>query len=273
MYALPSPIATSLARLRGYGATALLSAAEPLNDGPLFLVPIAIRFVAALVMLAIWQDVLGGHLGAAGMPLRAVLTYTLLAQALAPQLNLTSDLGEHLWDGSILGRFLWPQGLVAQVLATTAGRWLPDLLLGTAPMLLAASLLHVSVAPASPAAMAAFILSLGLAVTVGLAIDFAFTALTVSLGTTIWLIQQIRSATTALLSGSLIPLALMPWGLGGVLGWLPFAATASAPLRIYTGTGSVLPLLGGKLLWALVLWPSVWLFWTRNRERVAGYGG
>ncbi|HEX4214633.1 MAG TPA: hypothetical protein VIA06_15050 [Candidatus Dormibacteraeota bacterium] len=270
---MPSPIVTSLARLRGYGATALISAVEPLNDGPLFLIPIGIRFVAVLVMLAIWRDVLGAHPGAAGMPLGAVLAYTLLAQALAPQLNFTSDLGEHLWDGSILGRFLWPQGLVAQVLATTAGRWVPDLALGTAPMLLGASLLHVSVAPASPIALAAFLLSLGLAITVGLAIDFAFTALTVSLRTTIWLIEQIRNATTALLSGGIIPLALMPWGLGGVFGWLPFAATASAPLRIYTGTGPILPLLAGQLLWALVLWPAVWLLWTRNREKVAGYGG
>lgn len=270
---MPSLVLTSLARLRGYGATGLLSAAEPLHDGPLFLVPIAIRFVAVLVMLAIWRDALGGHPGAAGMPLRAVLTYTLLAQALAPQLNLTSDLGEYLWDGSVLGRFLWPQPLAAQVLATTAGRWLPDLALGTAPMLLAASLLHVSVAPVSPLAMAAFLLSLALSITVGLAVDFAFTVLTVSLGTSIWLILQIRSATTALLSGGAIPLALMPWGLGAVFGWLPFAATASAPLRIYTGTGPVLPLLLGQLLWAVVLWPAVWLLWVRNREKVAGHGG
>ena len=33
-------------------------------------------------------------------------------------------------------------------------------------------------------------------------------------------------ATATLLSGSLLPLAFYPWGIGDVFGWLPFAAMA-----------------------------------------------
>ena len=47
-------------------------------------------------------------------------------------------------------------------------------------------------------------------------------------------------------------LALMPWGIGDVLGYLPFASMASAPLRIYTGTGDPALLLGLQAFWLAV---------------------
>ena len=88
-----------------------------------------------------------------------------------------------------------------------------------------------------------------------------------------WLLGSFRAAVGTLLSGALLPLALLPWGLGQVLEWLPFAATASAPLRIVTGTGEPLPLLALQGAWALALWPLVGWLWRVNRERVVSHGG
>ncbi|HPL31003.1 MAG TPA: hypothetical protein PLG21_23405 [Anaerolineae bacterium] len=48
---------------------------------------------------------------------------------------------------------------------------------------------------------------------------------------------------------------------------------ASAPLRIYTGTGPALALLAMQAAWSLVLWPLAHRLWQANRERLVCYGG
>jgi ABC-type uncharacterized transport system permease subunit len=75
------------------------------------------------------------------------------------------------------------------------------------------------------------------------------------------------------LSGAVVPLALLPWGLGGALEWLPFASVAWAPLAIYTGMGDATRLIALQAFWALALWPLAGWLWRANREKVVGYGG
>jgi ABC-type uncharacterized transport system permease subunit len=57
------------------------------------------------------------------------------------------------------------------------------------------------------------------------------------------------------------------------MGWLPFASIASAPLRLYTGTGTAQELLPLQLLWATLLWPLTLWLWRVNQERMVSYGG
>jgi ABC-2 type transport system permease protein len=261
------------ATVRGYWKTAAIAAVEPVNEGPLFLADLGLRLIRVLVLLAIWRGLLEGRPPASGMSLSAVLTYTLIAEVFHDQLNVTTRLQEHIWNGTIAGRFLWPMGLVGQMASELAGRWSPGLLLCSLPLLAAAPLLGVDPRPATPLALAAFALSLGLGIAVGLAIDFAFAVVIVRTGTSIWLVQLLRAAVTSLLSGALLPLALLPWGLGNVFAWLPFAAMASAPLRVYTQTGPTPALLAGQVAWVAILWPTVWWLWRRSREKVVGYGG
>ena len=87
----------------------------------------------------------------------------------------------------------------------------------------------------------AFLPSLILAISVGLALDFILSGLMIYLEHSIYAAIRVRMAVTTLLSGAVLPLALLPWGLGAIFEWLPFAATASVPLRIYTGTGDPVP--------------------------------
>jgi ABC-type uncharacterized transport system permease subunit len=115
--------------------------------------------------------------------------------------------------------------------------------------------------------------SLAFAICVGLAIDFIVAALTVALEQPVWLMQWVTHAIAAVLSGAMIPLALLPWGLGDVLEWLPFASLAWAPLSIYTGIGEAPRLMALQLAWAAVLWPVAGLLWRANREKVVGFGG
>src|SRR5262249_36540920 len=89
----------------------------------------------------------------------------------------------------------------------------------------------------------------------------------------VWLVHQMRMAIGTLLSGSLLPLAYYPWGLGELFSWLPFASTAWAPLAIFTGAGDPLRLLLVQVGWVVVLWPLTYWRWAANGEKVVGYGG
>jgi ABC-2 type transport system permease protein len=89
----------------------------------------------------------------------------------------------------------------------------------------------------------------------------------------LWAITQIRNALTTLLSGALLPLALLPPAVGALFGWLPFASMASAPLQIYIGTGNWLNLVALQICWSLVLWPLAHWLWQIGRERMVAYGG
>jgi ABC-2 type transport system permease protein len=97
--------------------------------------------------------------------------------------------------------------------------------------------------------------------------------LLVILALPLWSMLQIRRAVTTLLSGALIPLALLPAGVGAVFAWLPFASIASAPLQIYVGAGAAFELIALQAGWAVILWPVAGWLWQRSRERMIAYGG
>ena len=263
----------SIGILRKYWKTATMSATSYTGDSPLFLLDYLLRLIRVVVLLSLWRIILADKGVPAGYTVAIVLTYTLIAEVFAEQLDCTTELPAALWNGTIATRFLHPLGLFSQFMAETVGRWTFAFLTFSLPLLLLAPLLGVNTFPASVEAGLFFVLSLVLAVTVGFAIEFIFGAIMVTLEQNVWTSANMRHAISTLLSGALIPLALLPWGLGEVFTWLPFASMASAPLRIYTGTGDPLMLIGLQIFWSLLLWPVANWLWSRSRERLASYGG
>ena len=243
------------------------------GDSPLFLIDYAVRLLRVLVLLGLWRIILGGRPNVGPMPLEVVLTYTLIGEVFAEQLALRTPLHQAFWEGSIVVRFLRPMGLVRQLSAEMLGRWAVHFSFFSIPLLLLAPVLGVDPHPASLTAGLLFAVSLVLAVLIGLALEMFFGALTVGLEQPVWLVDWMRKSIETLLSGSLLPLALYPWGIGDVFAWLPFAATAWAPLAIFTGTGNPYPLLASQLVWALILWPASEWLWRANREKLVAYGG
>ena len=258
---------------RQYWKTATMSATAYVGDSPWFPLDYLLRLVRVAVLLSIWRLILTGQGEVSGMTLGSVLTYTLVSEAFAEVLACRTELGFALWDGSITGFFLQPMALVGQAAARTFGRWGFAFGAFSIPLLLLSPLLAVNPLPASPGAAGFFVVSLALSVTIGLAQEFIFLSLIVALDQSPWGIEALRGALTTVLSGALIPLALLPWGIGGVFAWLPYASMASAPLRIYTGTGEALPLIPLQVFWAVALWLVARWLWNANRERLAGYGG
>lgn len=262
------------ATLHKYWQTAAMAAGSHVAESPLWLLgDYLLRFLRVALLLSIWRTVLAGRGEVSGMTLGAVLTYTLISEVFAEQLAPRTELQTALWEGSIATRYLRPFGMVSQFAADLFGRWMFGFFTFSLPLLLAAPLLGVNPLPASPAAGALFIASLALAISVGLALEFIFGALMVTLELSVWVVEQLRTAVGTLLSGALLPLALLPWGIGGIVAWLPFASMASAPLRIYTGTGDPAWLMAMQAGWSLALWPIAQWLWHLNRERLVSYGG
>ncbi|HEX2033527.1 MAG TPA: ABC-2 family transporter protein [Chloroflexota bacterium] len=253
--------------------TASMEATSVTADGPLFLLDYVLRCLRVALLLSIWRIVLAGRGPVGGMSLEAVLTYTLVAEAFASPLGGRTQLIDDLWSGAIVARLLQPAGLVGQLVARMLGGWVRELSLFSVPLLLAAPLLGVNPLPAGGPAALLFGASLALGVAVGVALDFVMAALMVAWGWNRWDVDRLRAAVGAVLSGALLPLSLLPWGLGDVLTWLPFASQAWVPLSIYTGSGEVLSLLGRQLLWVAVMWPLARWLWRVNRQKVVIYGG
>ena len=259
--------------LAGYLKTAGMAAGE-VGDSPLFLLDFALRLLRVLVLLALWRVILEGKPAAAGpMPLASVLTYTLVSEVFAEQLAVRTTLADAFWHGTLIMRFLRPMGLVRQLSAEMLGRWAVHFALFSLPLLALSPLLGVDPRPASPQSAAFFVVSVALAILVGLALELLFGAAVVALEQPVWVLEYLRTAIATLLSGSLLPLAYYPWGLGDAFAWLPFAAMAWAPLAIYTGAGNAAALLLSQTLWALALWPLADWGWRSNREKLVAYGG
>lgn len=265
-------MSAATANLRRYWKTAEMEATSGL-DSQAFVGDYGLRFLRVVVFLSIWRSIWAGKGVVSGMTLASVLTYTLMAEAASDMLACDTHIDWELWQGQITLRFLRPMGLFRQFTAKMVGRWLPRLCFFSVPLLLVSPLLGVDPLPAAAGAGVLAVLSLALAISVGLALDFLWGALTVSAGRGFYTVTTLRNAVTMLLSGAVIPLALFPWGVGEVLGFLPFASVASAPLCIYTGTGDAAPLLLLQACWSIVLWPLTTWAWRLSRERAVSFGG
>jgi ABC-type uncharacterized transport system permease subunit len=259
--------------LRAHLATVRIAALGPFSDGLWAVVSVALRFVRVLILLAIWPTLIPAGSVVSGYRLGAVLTYSLVAEVFSAQLDARTPIGAALWNGAIATRFTWPMPLATQYAAEMAGGWVLPALVVSAPLLLLAPLLGVDPRPASLAALPLFVVSLGLAVGVSVAIDMACAVLVVRMDMGPTVLDAARAVVQAIASGAWVPLALLPFHLGAVFQWLPFASAASAPLRIYTGTGDPLQLIALQGAWLAVLVAAVRAAWRASRERVALYGG
>lgn len=223
--------------------------------------------LAALLM--IWRSLFLQGVDLEGMHLEQFYTYTVLSAMLAPMLNIHTPASGWLHDGTMLGLYQRPAGVFAQLAAHTVGGWGMRLLCLSLPVLVISLLYGLNMRPAS----LWFFPSLFLSVLQGFAVDFLFACLLIRLRNLEWCVHCLREALTALFTGSLIPFAVLPWGIGAFLQLSPFGTLAGAPLAIYTGLSEPGTLLAAQILWNLLLWPLAICCFAASRERMVSYGG
>ena len=252
-----------------YVKTARLSASGKTNGGIVYLLPdILVKVFTLIPLTYLWRAVIASG-AEVGMSLGQMLAYAYLSAILADMLVVKTSATGWLSEGVILKLYGRPMTVIGQLVAQTVGGWAPMLLMFSLPMALASPLLGVRLVPASPM----FPLSLLLCISLGFAIEVLFACLSIKLRNMNWLVDRLRSAIAAVLSGTIIPIKLLPFGIAEAMKYQPFACLGGAPLSIFVGAAVVSETIALQVAWNLVLWPVALLIWRKSQEGMVSYGG
>ncbi|MCL1795765.1 MAG: hypothetical protein FWG37_02625 [Clostridia bacterium] len=255
--------------MKKYMRSAYLSALEKFNSGIVYLLPDMLIKVCTLIPLTyIWRVVMAQGVSV-GMTLPQMLTHTYTAALLSDLLVVKTAATGWLSGGVLQKLFGRPMSVFGQLTAQTVGSWAPNLCLFTAPMALLAPLFGVKIFPLP----VLFLFSLPLCVSLGFAIDFLFACLSIKMRNMEWLINRIRMAIAVLLSGTIIPIRLLPFGLDRVMRYQPFASLGGASLAILIGSADTAETITLQIIWNAILWPLALFALRKSREGIVSYGG
>jgi len=252
-----------------YIKTAAMSAQNKTLSGIFYLLPDAmLRVVCLIPLMMLWRILMSSGVST-GMQLSQMLTYTYVSALLSEILVLQSPLTNWYYDGALTSIFQRPMSIYGHVAAQTLGAAVPSLLMFSVPMALLSPLFGVSLIPAT----LWFFPSLLLCISIGLAMEFLFACLFIRMVNARWLAYTIRKAVMSLFAGNLIPFAVMPWGMGTVLQYLPFGSLAAAPLSLCAGLAGAGRTITLQIIWNIVLWPAAILAFRKSQERMVSHGG
>jgi len=221
------------------------------------------------------------HAGSFPMELDSLVSYIWLRQAFLALLNtwtFEKELFGIVLDGNIAYELCRPASIYGMWFVRTAAVRLSRASMRFWPILMVASLLPDPWGmnlPASPAAFAAFLLSmlLGLCLASALALIVYFSCFyTISADG----IRAVLTPVSDFLSGGIIPLPFMPDWLIPFVHYAPFSSVLSAPLRIYSGDISGAALTETLLLqafWLVVLIAVGWIMQTKGLKKLCVQGG
>ena len=255
--------------MKKYLKSAWMSALEKMNSGVIYLMPdIFIKIITLIALINLWRVVMTSG-AQTDMSMPQMLSYTFVSALLADMLVVTTAATGWLSEGVLMKLYGRPLSVLGQLAAETAGGWLPSLLLFSLPMVFIAPILGISLIPASPL----FYLSLLLCISLGFAIDIFFACLSIKMRNTSWIIGRIRMAIMSLLSGTIIPIRLLPFEAGAFFRLQPFASLGGAPLSIFVGSGNYAETIMLQIIWNLALWPPALLVFNLSQEGMVSYGG
>jgi ABC-2 type transport system permease protein len=224
-----------------------------------FWIGLVLNIIGMAIMVFFWRAVYADTTSIAALTLHQTLTYILLAQIFSPlmDIDLIFDFGFNLREGAIIHFLLRPisfQGMYyAQNLSSVATR-----LLYQVPLALFATLLFGLQWPTDIATWGAFAISGLLGFTVLFFFHWFLACLTFYT-TEVWGLGVLIFGMSLFLSGSLVPLAMMPGWLQTVVLSIPFAQAVAVPVSLLTG---ITPLSQAPQVWLTQLtWVAgMWLF-------------
>lgn len=255
--------------LHKYIKTAQTALYGKTNGGVVYMLPqIILKVIYLVPLMFIWRLIAGNGIDA-GMSLTQLLSYTYINALLTDLLIVKTYMTDWDFDSKSTALFTRPMPVFGQVIARTAGEWIPALLLFSIPMLIIAPFFGIQVIPKT----IWFFPSLLLCTSLGFAFEFLFFCVTLRLRNVAWLTQVIRSAVTSFFSGTVIPFKILPFGLDKWIIFQPFGSLGGASLSLFVGTEKPLRVILLQVFWNLVIWTVAAAWFKGSKERMVSFGG
>ncbi len=216
--------------------------------------------VKICVMLAVWMAVYRQRSTIAGFDYPMMVTYLLVSQTVNNVYGFKNDaerlISKRILDGSIVFDLLRPVGFVNARLAENAGQTVLQAVFSGLTLLCFKLFLPELSGPAS----LVYCLLFAVSMCAGFFIMFSVSAISGLLA--FWLMNNwgLRSAKAAIVnffSGALVPIAMMPGWMQGVMEALPFKNIVYVPTMIYVGQYDIRETfvrIGMQIFWAAVMW-------------------
>ena len=236
--------------------------------------------VDIMLQIMIWTALYAsnGNQVVMGRSLSDMLTYTVISSVVR---TITSGGGlshtaqEKMKSGEIALDYLRPVSARGMLVAATWGGKIEQLIMQLLPITAAVLFVGGIGVPQSFGQLVLFGLSLLLGYMINLALELLTATLAfwfVSTSTIGWFLSFFRLA----MSGSIVPLWLLPDWLKAISQALPFQAAAYIPTTIYMGgmgAAEFFSAIGVQLLWILGLWGLQEIMWRRGIRRIVVHGG
>lgn len=238
---------------------------------------IVITFIWVFILYALWDAAFSESGTIAGYSWDEMRTYILLAYGINALVGwrVGGQMMGMIRTGEITREITRPLNYRSTQLATAAGMSIVEGVISLVLILALGTLLFDVQPPDSPLAAALF--------TIALLAGFVIKALCVFLISLLcfWTLNSVglmwaQQAVISVLSGTLIPLAMMPGWLRFVAEWLPLRGIVSTPLQIYLGKSTGYDLAGLLALqfgWLAVLWVFSDWAWRKAFNAVEIQGG
>jgi ABC-2 type transport system permease protein len=228
---------------------------------------------SALVMLAAvgtWH----AAARAGGEDPRIAATWVVLAWAVSrvTTSRLDDNLAQRWRSGQVATDLLKPMGLVSWLLWRDAGRALATALVIGAPLVLLGAALGPLALHGGVVAAVGFLTSLGLGVITGGALAICVGVLAARSGQGQGIVG-LKEVVVPLISGALVPHAMLPDGVARALSWLPTAGLATGPAAWWMGGPRPFAALAIQAVWAVALCALAELSWRRATRALTVVGG
>jgi ABC-2 type transport system permease protein len=231
--------------------------------------------VRLYLMKAVWTSLYAQNAAPAGVPLHAVLTYTVVAllMSLVLEIDGTRAIREKIREGTIATDLMKPISLPLYFFSDGVGMTLLHAILIVPALVLSLAIVRIDVPP--PHVLAAFALSFLLGYLVNFLLNFLMNCVAFWTLET-FAIQLMVRWVSDLLSGQIVPLIFFPGILQKIVLALPFAAVYSTPLLIYLGRippSDYLRSMAIQVGWCAAFAGLSWLVWRAAQKRVVVQGG
>lgn len=220
--------------------------------------------VFGFIYISLWQAVAPEISTTDPYTRQVMVSIIVLAQVFAwVAIFLPAGLGIHLWvrSGQIALEMARPVGFFPLVMAREVGNLAYQALYRSLPLALLFAVTVAFPAPASLQSLLYTIPSLLLGSYIALCITYTVgisSLWTVEIRWAHWLYHSMAG----LLSGGWVPVDMLPFGIGEVARYLPFAAQIFYPARIYLG------LSGPEMIWLQMGWAALLTLWCLGLTRL-----